>query len=79
VAHKHVVLRHVALSAEAKGITTPDCKRLACALRIKIYMRMKNRFRKAVKGRDLPAELAAFKDTLQFEVQRAQRLFNGDE
>jgi len=45
----------------------------------RIYQRMKNRFRKAVEGRDLPAELAAFKDALQLKYNAAQRLFNGDE
>jgi hypothetical protein len=47
----------------------------ACACRIQ--HRMANRFRKAREGRDLPAELAAFKDALQLKYNAAQRLFNG--
>jgi hypothetical protein len=39
--------------------------------------RMLNRFRKAMEGRNLPAELAAFKDALQLKYNAAQRLFNG--
>jgi hypothetical protein len=38
---------------------------------------MLNRFRKAMEGRNLPAELAAFKDALQLKYNAAQRLFNG--
>jgi hypothetical protein len=45
--------------------------------RSRIYMRMRNRFRKAMEGRDLPAELATFKDALQLKYNAAQRLFNG--
>jgi hypothetical protein len=30
-------------------------------------------------GRDLPAELATFKDALQLRYNAAQRLFNGDD
>jgi hypothetical protein len=48
-----------------------------CAARI--YQRMRNRFRKATQGRNLPAELAAFKDALQLRYNAAQRLFNGDD
>jgi hypothetical protein len=40
---------------------------------------MRNRFRKAIEGRDLPAELATFKDALQLKYNAAQRLFNSDE
>jgi len=45
----------------------------------RIYMRMRNRFRKAMVGRDLPAELATFKDALCLRYNAAQRLFNGDD
>jgi hypothetical protein len=45
----------------------------------RIYTRMRNRYRKAMKGRNLPAELAAFKDALQLRYNAAQRLFNGDD
>jgi hypothetical protein len=45
----------------------------------RIYQRMRNRFRKAMVGRDLPAELATFKDALQLRYNAAQRLFNGDD
>jgi hypothetical protein len=45
----------------------------------RIYQRMRNRFRKALVGHDLPAELATFKDALQLRCNAAQRLFNGDE
>jgi hypothetical protein len=41
----------------------------------RIYMRMRNRVRKAMEGRNLPAELAAFKDALQLKYNAAQRLF----
>jgi hypothetical protein len=40
---------------------------------------MRQRFRKAMVGRDLPAELAALKDALQLKYNAAQRLFNGDD
>jgi len=45
----------------------------------RIYMRMRNRFRKAMEGRDLPAELATFKDALSLRYNAAQRLFNSDD
>ena len=45
----------------------------------RIYARMRNRFRKAMAGRDLPAELATFKDALQLRYNAAQRLFNGED
>lgn len=45
----------------------------------RIYQRMRNRFRKVMAGRDLPAELATFKDALQLKYNTAQRLFNGDD
>jgi hypothetical protein len=56
---------------EAGGFCSTCCKR--------IYMRMRNRFRKAVQGRNLPAELEAFRDALQLRYNAAQRLFNGDD
>jgi hypothetical protein len=50
----------------------------ACQRRIQT--RMRNRYRKAMQGRDLPAELASFTDALQLKYNSAQRLFNsGDE
>ena len=49
----------------------------ACARRI--YMRMRNRYRKAMQGRNLPAELATFKDALCQRYNAAQRLFNGED
>jgi hypothetical protein len=45
----------------------------------RIYTRMRNRFRKVMVGRDLPAELAILKDALQLKYNAAQRLFNGDD
>jgi hypothetical protein len=45
----------------------------------RIYMRMRNRFRRVMAGRDLPAELATFKNALQLKYNEAQRLFNGDD
>jgi len=42
-------------------------------------MRMRNRYRKAMQGRNLPAELAAFKDALCLRYNAAQRLLNGDD
>jgi len=49
----------------------------ACCRRI--YMRMRNRYRKAMQGRNLPAELASFKDALCQRYNAAQRLFNGED
>jgi hypothetical protein len=45
----------------------------------RIYMRMRNRFRKAMQGRDMAAELATFKDALSLRYNAAQRLFNSDD
>jgi hypothetical protein len=45
----------------------------------RIYLRMRNRFRKVMAGRDLPAELATFKDALSLRYNAAQRLFNGED
>jgi len=45
----------------------------------RIYQRMRIRFRKATEGRDLPAELATFKDALSLRYNAAQRLFNSDD
>lgn len=49
----------------------------ACAART--YARMRMRFRKAMKGRDLAQELETFKDTLSLRYNAAQRLFNTDD
>jgi hypothetical protein len=43
----------------------------------RIYQRMLKRYRKLMTGRDLPAELATFKDVLCLRYNAAQRLFNG--
>jgi len=40
---------------------------------------MRNRFRKAMQGRDMAAELATFKDALSLRYNAAQRLFNSDD
>jgi len=45
----------------------------------RIYARMHNRFRKAMAGRDIEAETAAFADALQLKYNAAQRLLNGGE
>jgi hypothetical protein len=45
----------------------------------RIYARMRNRFRKAMVGHDLPAELATLKDALSLRYNAAQRLFNEDD
>jgi hypothetical protein len=45
----------------------------------RIYARMRNRFRKALQGRDLTAEAETFKDALQLRYNAAQRLFNSDQ
>jgi hypothetical protein len=45
----------------------------------RIYKRMRNRYRKAMHGRNLPAELATFKDALCQRYNAAQRLFNGED
>ena len=50
---------------------------VACQARI--FMRMRNRYRKAMQGRDLTQELAALKDALALKYNAAQRLFNGDD
>jgi hypothetical protein len=47
------------------------------ACRSRIYARMRNRYREAVKGRDLAQEFATFKDALCLRYNAAQRLFNG--
>lgn len=45
----------------------------------RIYQRMRNRYRKAMQGRNVPAELEAFTDALCLRYNAAQRLFNGDD
>lgn len=42
----------------------------------RIYMRMRKRYRKLMAGRDLPAELATFKEALTLKFSTAQRLLN---
>jgi hypothetical protein len=49
------------------------------ACKDRIHSRMRNRFRKALQGRNLPVELESFKDALQLRYNAAQRLFNGDD
>jgi hypothetical protein len=43
----------------------------------RIYQRMLKRYRKQMAGRDLPAELATFKEALSLRRNVAQRLLNG--
>jgi hypothetical protein len=43
----------------------------------RIYQRMLKRYRKQMTGRNLPAELATFRDALCLRFNAAQRLFNG--
>lgn len=50
---------------------------IACQGRI--LMRMRNRYRKAMEGRDLPKELETFKDALALRYNAAQRLLNGED
>jgi hypothetical protein len=45
----------------------------------RIYMRMRNRYRKTMQGRDVAKEIAEFKDSLCRRYNAAQRLFGGDE
>ncbi len=45
----------------------------------RIYRRMRNRCKKALQGRNLPAELATFRDALCLRYNTAQRLLRGDE
>jgi DNA-directed RNA polymerase subunit RPC12/RpoP len=52
---------------------------LCNACQIRIFMRMRNRYRKVVKGRDLAQEFATFKDALCLRYNAAQRLFNDDD
>jgi hypothetical protein len=40
---------------------------------------MRNRYRKAMQGRDVVQELATFKDALALRYNAAQRLFNGED
>lgn len=42
-----------------------------------VYRRMRNRFRKAMEGRNFPAELVTFTDALMLKFNAAQRLLNG--
>ncbi len=44
----------------------------------RIYQRMLKRYRKAMQGRNLPAELATFRDALCLRYNAAQRLLNQD-
>jgi hypothetical protein len=44
----------------------------------RIYQRMKKRFRKAVKGRDLSEEVAIFTEALTLKSSAAQRLLAGE-
>jgi hypothetical protein len=43
----------------------------------RIYMRMRNRYRRLMKGRDLAQEVATLRDALCMRYNEAQRLFNG--
>jgi hypothetical protein len=52
---------------------------LCNACQQRIFMRMRNRYKKAMEGRDIAQELATFKDALALRYNAAQRLFNGDE
>jgi hypothetical protein len=52
---------------------------LCNACQRRIFMRMRNRYNKAMEGRDFAQELATFKDALALRYNAAQRLFNGDE
>jgi hypothetical protein len=45
----------------------------------RIYQRMRQRYRKQMAGRDLPAEEAAFTEALTLRFGTAQRLLNGGE
>jgi hypothetical protein len=47
----------------------------ACYARI--GQRMRNRYRKAMQGRNIPAEINAFRDVLCLRYNAAQQLFNG--
>jgi hypothetical protein len=44
----------------------------------RILMRMRNRYRKLMAGRDLPAELATFTNALMLKFNAAQRLLGGE-
>ena len=46
---------------------------------VRIYQRMHKRYRKAMEGRNVPAEVEAFRDALCLRYNAAQRLFNGDD
>ena len=45
----------------------------------RIYQRMLKRYRKAMQGRNVPAEIDALTDALSLRYDAAQRLFNGDD
>jgi hypothetical protein len=63
---------HKKKKAYGSGGLCNDCQR-------RIVSRMRNRYRKAMKGRDLPAELEALKNALCLRYNAAQRLFNGED
>lgn len=71
LAHFDVLTRQPSHTYGAGGF----CSR--CLARI--YQRMHKRYRKLMAGRDLPAELAIFKDALCLRYNAAQRLLNGDD
>jgi hypothetical protein len=52
---------------------------LCAACHSRIGQRMRNRYRKLMAGRDLPAELATFTEALSLKFNVAQRLLNGDD
>jgi hypothetical protein len=45
----------------------------------RIYQRMLKRYRKKLEGRDLPAELEAFREALSQKFNAARRLLNGND
>jgi hypothetical protein len=45
----------------------------------RIYQRMRNRYRKLMAGRDIPAELVTFREALTLKFRTAHRLLNGDD
>jgi hypothetical protein len=67
------------LARERKPPTAYGAGGLCNACWGRIYQRMYKRYRNEMEGRNIPAEVEAFKDALCLSYNLAQRLFNGDE
>lgn len=52
---------------------------LCNACQVRIFARMRKRYKKALEGRDVAQEFATFKDALALRYNAAQRLFNSED